>query len=117
MAKMRGTDAVQDTKLKKDTFKERYGDLSGSGRIVARIIDAKSGLRVFNGIYAIRMLDEGVRRLFMNDYNPTLGSVIGDVVLLSDKGEEAFRNIKGFYKLQHNVFTLLVEEHFEKETK
>ncbi len=106
---------VQDTKQKKDTFKERYGGLSGSGKIVARIIDAQSGLRILSGVYAIRMMDEGVRRLFMNDYTPTLGSVIGDVTLLSDKGEEVFQNIKGFYKLQHNVFTLLVEERFVKE--
>lgn len=85
-----------------------------AGKINARILDARSGLRVISGIYAVRMLDEGARNLFMNDFAPTIGQVIGDVVFLNSEGEHEFSGIRGFYKLQHNEFTLLIVDHINE---
>lgn len=93
----------------------RYADQRNDGRITARVVDARSGLQVLTGVYAVRMYDEGERRLFMNDYTPTIGKVVGDVVFLHPQGETAYRDIRGFYKLQHNVFTLLVEGYLKGE--
>lgn len=115
MALFRKKDAAQDKVRKNTEQNERYAELKNEGRINARIIDARSGLRVFSGIYVVRMFDQGERRLFMNDYNPTIGKVVGDVVLLDKQGEHAFRGIRGFYKLQHNEFTLLIEGHLKEE--
>lgn len=95
----------------------RFAEMKDYGRIVARIIDDQSGLQVLDGIYAVRMLDEGERRLFMNDYTPTIGKVMGDVVFLSRQGERVYKGIRGFYKMQHNVFTLLVEGRLKEEQK
>ncbi len=116
MAKLRTRDdAREKKKTPEQETNDRYASLKNSGRIVARIIDGRSGLRVIPAVYAIRMRDEGVRRLLMNDYTPTIGQIIGDVTILTAKGEEMVQNIRGFYKLQHNMFTLLIEEHLGGE--
>lgn len=115
MASFRKADSTQTRKQNMTNVEERYAEFRHAGRIVARVIDAQSGLRVIDGIYAIRMHDEDVRKVFMNDYTPTIGKIMGDVTFLTDKGEEALKRIRGFYKLQHNMFTLLIEGHLEKE--
>lgn len=89
---------------------DRYEELREHGRINARIIDASTGLKVFTGTYVIRVKNTDGLRLFMNDYLPTLGKVCGSVTLLTRDGEISYNNIRGFYKLQHNEFTLLIEE-------
>ncbi len=115
MALFRKKDPAEKEERKKTEQQDRYAELRNAGRINARIIDARSGLRVLSGVYVVRMHDEGERRLFMNDYTPTIGKVVGDVILLSAEGEHAFRGIRGFYKLQHNEFTLLIEGYLKEE--
>ncbi len=115
MALFRKKDAGQKTEQKNAAQADRYAELKHAGRIMARIIDARSGLRTIPGVYVVRMLDEGERRLFMNDYTPTIGRVVGDVVFLSAQGEHAYHGIRGFYKLQHNEFTLLIEGYLNEE--
>ncbi len=109
MAKSRETKQAQPKKLNKSAAEHQFADLRQSGKIVARVIDVQSELKVVTGIYAIRMYDEGVRHLFLDDYIPTIGKVVGDVTLLTADGEVAYTGIYGFYKLQHNMFTLLIE--------
>lgn len=89
---------------------DAYSDLRGIGRINARIIDADSGLTVLSGVYAVRIHSKHFYALIMNDYLPTLGQVKGSVIFLNDEGEHIYSGICGFYKHQHNEFTLLVEE-------
>ena len=88
-----------------------YDDLRDKGRISARIIDVSSGLKAIEGVYAVRIHSTGFTALIMNDYIPALGKIDGDVTFLSRDGEYPYLNIHGFYKHQHNEFTLLVEEH------
>lgn len=92
-----------------------YADQRNRGRINARIIDVKSGLKVISGIYAVRIHSKDFYALIMNDYLPTLGKIDGDIIFLSRDGEHPYTGIKGFYKHQHNEFTLLIEEHTGKE--
>jgi hypothetical protein len=89
---------------------ERWED-HDAGRISARIIDAGCGLQELRGVWAVRIHSTDLNVLIMNDYIPALGKIDGDVTFLSDDGEHEYRNIRGFYKHQHNEFTLLVEEH------
>ena len=50
----------------------------------------------------------------MNDYLPTIGRVNGSVTLLNNEGEHLYEQIRGFYKNQHNEFTLLIEEYLKE---
>ena len=94
---------------------DAYAELQNEGRINARIIDVTSGLKVISGIYAVRIHSKDFYALIMNDYLPALGKVDGDVIFLSREGEHPYCGIRGFYKHQHNEFTLLVEEYTGKE--
>ncbi len=92
----------------------RYAELRDKGRISARIIDVSSGLKSIEGVYAVRIHSAGFTALIMNDYIPALGKIDGDVTFLSQDGEYPYYDIRGFYKHQHNEFTLLIEEHVEE---
>ena len=94
---------------------DRYEELRDHGRINARIMDAATGLKVLTGTYVIRVKNTDGLRLFMNDYLPTLGKVYGSVTFLTRDGEVSYNGIQGFYKLQHNEFTLLIEGDIEEE--
>lgn len=110
MRKLGKREKLEKEKLEKQ--KERcYKELRDKGRISARIIDVKAGLRVIEGVYAVRIHSVGYTALIMNDYIPALGKIDGDVSFLSRDVDYVYPNIRGFYKHQHNVFTLLVEEH------
>ena len=86
-----------------------------AGSIHARIIDPKQGLQVIEGVFAIRILSRKYRLLIMEDYTPMLGKVEGDVVVLAADKEIAYRDIHAFYKLQHNEFTLLIDDEMVPE--
>lgn len=91
-------------KEKKPTIVERQ-----RGRIHARVIDEENGLRVISGVQGVRVIDRHNRMLIMEDYLPTLGRIDGSIVIITTEGEIAYDGIKGFYKHQHNEFTLLIE--------
>jgi len=80
------------------------------GSINARIIDVERGLQILSGVSAVRIHSKGYNLLIMDDYMPTLGKIDGDIILLTRDGEVSFQGIRGFYKHQHNEFTLLIEE-------
>lgn len=80
------------------------------GRIHARVIDEENGLRVIGGVLAVRVIDRHARVLIMEDYLPTLGKIDGSIVIVTREGEIPYRGIRGFYKHQHNEFTLLIEQ-------
>ncbi len=110
--------AKREGKAKKDKAEfDRYEDLRDHGRINARIVDAAEGLKVIPRTYVIRVKDKNGLRLFMNDYLPTIGKVAGNVTFLTADGEVSYTGIRGFYKLQHNEFTLLIEGKLEEGAK
>lgn len=80
------------------------------GGIRARVIDEERGLRLISGIYAVRLRGKDSNFLIMEDYLPTLGEIDGSVTFLTREEEYRFEGVKGFYKLQHNEFTLLLKE-------
>lgn len=83
--------------------------------IRARIIDSQSGMKFYPEVSAVRIKSKEYRLLVMEDYLPALGRVEGEVVLLTPDGEVSFRGIYGFYKHQHNEFTLLIERQSDQE--
>ncbi len=87
----------------------------GRGSIFARVIDAEEGLHLLSGVSAIRVRSKGYNLLIMEDYLPTLGKLEGDIAFLTENGEEFLENIRGFYKHQHNEFTLLIQERGKPE--
>jgi len=86
------------------------------GSIVARIVDETEGLRVISDVRAVRIHSKDYVLLIMDDYAPALGEVEGDVTLLSGDDELVFRGIKGCYKQQNNIFTMIIEERVTEET-
>jgi len=86
-----------------------------ANKIKARIIDEKTGLLTYERVKAVRIKSDKYGVLIMEDYLPSLGNVHGKVSILTDDDEFVFDNIDGFYKCQHNIFTLLIRSTFEKE--
>lgn len=82
----------------------------GSGNIRARVIDEEKGLRLITGVSVVRVHSKEYNLLIMEDYLPALGKVDGSVTFLTGEDEYHLDNVKGFYKHQHNEFTLLVEK-------
>ena len=86
-----------------------------TGKIRARIIDAENGLRMLSRVSAVRVKSKGYNLLIMDDYMPALGRIDGSITFLTAEEELRMENIRGFYKHQHNEFTLLIEEHGGEE--
>lgn len=78
-------------------------------RIRGRIIDAENGMRFLPEVAAVRIRSEEYVLLVMEDYLPTLGQIDGSISFLVPGEEVTFNNIHGFYKHQHNEFTLLID--------
>ena len=85
-------------------------DSAGSGSIHARVIDEEKGLRLITGVSVVRVRSKGYNLLIMEDYLPALGKVDGSVTFLTRDEELHLDGVKGFYKHQHNEFTLLLEK-------
>lgn len=82
----------------------------GQGSIHARVIDEEKGLRLITGVSVVRVRSKGYNLLIMEDYLPALGKVDGSVSFLTWDEEYHLEGVKGFYKHQHNEFTLLLEK-------
>lgn len=97
---------------RKKTFRrgEAPAESAGSGSIRARVIDEEKGLRLITGVNVVRVRSKGYNLLIMEDYLPALGKVDGSVTFLTRDEELHLDGVKGFYKHQHNEFTLLLEK-------
>jgi len=80
------------------------------GKIKARIIDEQNGLQPLEYVQAVRINSKDYKLLIMEDFTPTLGQVEGKVTFLCRDKEVTLDNIVGYYKHQHNEFTLLIQE-------
>lgn len=78
--------------------------------IRVHVIDEDNGYQEMDDVKGIRIKSSRYTLLIMRNYTPTLGSIDGDICFIRESGELTLDNIKGFYKLHHNEFTLLVEE-------
>lgn len=83
---------------------------AGAGSIHARVIDEEKGLRLITGVSVVRVRSKEYNLLIMEDYLPALGKVDGSVTFLTRDEEYHLEGVKGFYKHQHNEFTLLLEK-------
>lgn len=83
---------------------------TGSGSIHARVIDEEKGLRLITGVSVVRVRSKEYNLLIMEDYLPALGKVDGSVTFVTRDEEYRLDGVRGFYKHQHNEFTLLLEK-------
>ena len=81
-----------------------------SGKINARVIDEENGYQQLSEVRGIRINSSDYRLLILEDYTDTLGRVEGDVTFILSDREVCLEHIRGYYKHQHNEFTLLVQE-------
>lgn len=97
---------------RKKTSRQEPGpaDVAGSGAIRARVIDEEKGLRLITGVNVVRVRSKAYNLLIMEDYLPALGKVDGSVTFLTRDEEYHLEGVRGFYKHQHNEFTLLLEK-------
>ena len=87
------------------------------GKIRARVLSDKYGLQEYEGVTAIRVHSRDYNLLMMEDYAPTLGKVDGSVYILTRDTEETLRDVHGFYKLQSNLFVLVLDKMASEEEK
>lgn len=80
------------------------------GTINARVIDEANGYQQLEHVRAIRINSKDYRLLILDNFADTLGRIEGNVVFILADREVALNNICGYYKHQHNEFTLLVQE-------
>ena len=79
----------------------------------ARIISMEEGLREIEKVRLIRVISREYNLLIMEDYMPVIGEIIGTVTIVSDDGEYKAENIKGFFSVRKNLFSLMLSEDFE----
>ena len=84
--------------------------MDNSNNIKVRVFDMKHGLVEYNDIKSIRLVSSDYNLLVMKDYLPVIGQIVGDVDILGDNTNVSFKNIKGFYMNNSNVFNLMIEE-------
>lgn len=94
------------TKVPLEESGEEYG---AAGAIRARIIDEENGFRLLTGVRVVRVHSRDYTLLIMEDYLPALGKIDGSVTFLTGDGEYRLEGIRGFYKHQHNEFTILLD--------
>lgn len=77
--------------------------------ILVKILNIRTGLKVFENVKFVRILSEKYNLLIMRDYLPVIGEIDGSVEI---EGEETFKleNIKGYYINKNNEFNLIIKE-------
>ena len=77
--------------------------------ISVKILNIKTGLKVFNNISYVRILSEKYNLLIMKNYLPVIGEINGTIEI---EGEENYKleNIKGYYTNKNNEFILVIKE-------
>ncbi len=83
------------------------------GRITARVISMKDGLKEITGVSMIRIKSREYNLLIMEDYMPVIGEIEGNVTIVSGDGEHKEEDIKGFFSHRKNMFSLMISEDFQ----
>jgi hypothetical protein len=80
-----------------------------TGHMRAHVLHYAEGLTDIERVHAIRISDPRYNLLIMDDYAPVIGMVQGTVSILSAERELVMNDIKGFYRLLKDDFTLLIQ--------
>ena len=77
--------------------------------ILVKVLNIKSGLKVYNNVKFVRILSEKYNLLIMRNYLPVIGEINGNVEI---EGDERLKleNIKGYYINKNNEFNLIIKE-------
>lgn len=81
-----------------------------SGKIKARVINEENGFQKLDGVRAVRISSSDYNLLILDDFTATIGRIEGDITFVLPDQEVKLSNILGYYKHQHNEFTLLIQE-------
>lgn len=72
--------------------------------ISVSIISFDEGLKTYDNVEAIRIINKDYRLLIMADHAPILGEVDGNMYIVTKEDEYKYENVKGFFTHIHNVF-------------
>lgn len=83
------------------------------GKITARVISMKDGLKEILGVSMIRIKSREYNLLIMEDYMPVIGEIDGTVTIVSEAGEYKAEAVKGFFSHRKNLFSFMISEDFQ----
>lgn len=77
--------------------------------ITVKILNIKTGLKIYENVKYVRILSEKYNLLVMRDYLPVIGELVGTLEI---EGNDLIKleNIKGYYVTKNNEFTLIIKE-------
>jgi hypothetical protein len=78
--------------------------------IIVKLFSLTKGMEVYNDIKIIRIKSKKYNLLIMQDYLPVIGDVEGNIDFESDNNSINLENIKGYYMLADNNFSLIIKE-------
>ena len=78
----------------------------------ARIISMDEGLKEIEGVRLVRVISRDYNLLIMEDYMPVIGEITGSVTILGNGGEYKLEDIRGFFSVRKNLFSLMLSEDF-----
>ena len=81
-----------------------------NNNIKVRIFDMEKGLSEYDDVKTIRIVSKNYNLLIMKDYMPIIGEIVGSVDIKGETTDLSYKNIKGFYMNNKNVFNLMIEE-------
>lgn len=84
--------------------------MNNNSNIKVRIFDMEQGLSEYDDIKTIRIVSKDYNLLIMKDYMPIIGEIVGSVDIKGETTDLSYKNIKGFYMNNKNVFNLMIEE-------
>lgn len=79
-----------------------------------RIFELNHGLREYDEIKVVRITSKDYNLLIMVDYLPLLGEFDGNIDIKGKDVDLSFKNIKGFYMNNNNVFNLMISEGYDE---
>ena len=94
-------------------FAQREDTAAEMGRqkgITVRVIGYQNGLETYTAVQGIRIHSKDYTLLIMLDHTPLLGKVQGNIEIITAEDIIPYTNIRGYYKHQHNAFTLLLDK-------
>lgn len=75
----------------------------------AEICSVENGLETYQEVSFIRIKSRRYTLLIMKEYMPVIGEIEGDVTISCSAGEIEKKGVCGFFKHQHNHFSLMLK--------
>lgn len=80
------------------------------GHIQVRISSFAKGVEIYDGVKLVRVKSNDYTLLIMEDYFPMIGSVDGQIELVTNDEQIDLGELEGFYIHRDNEFSLLLKE-------